>query len=324
VIATVATTAPVVARPTADNVAAAAARGTYVTLLFSRSEVTAADGCERNDTGIARLDTVVAPYLAAQHMTATGTLVTDATRPLKLTCTHFNASLTASWDVARTLAGRYGWSFVSHTATYPPDVLNLPRSQWSAETCGSAATIDAHGLPGAHGLIAYPGAQNLPQAMHREYGARCFAWGRKYGAMGITVAADATVPPYWQRTVAPKGGPCNVRTQPCFTIAARDSTRYRVPAKTINYVRSLGPGEWFTLQSYVLVTGRSPSYTRSDIRWDCTSADPRLHWTTDNERYCYRDWQTVVEAIATIPGVIVTDPLTVGIAFGRPSTYPTG
>jgi hypothetical protein len=63
------------------------------------------------------------------------------------------------------------------------------------------------------------------------------------------------------------------------------------------------------------------AYTRSDIRWDCTSADPRLRWTTDNERHCYRDWQTVVQAIAALPDVIVTDPLTVGIAFGRPPTY---
>jgi hypothetical protein len=309
------------ATSTADPAKTAAA-GTYVTLLFSRGEVTAADGCVRNDGGIARLDTVIAPYLASRGMAATGTLTTDATKQVGLTCTHYNASLTTSWNIAGRLADQYGWSFVSHTATYPKDILNLPPSRANAETCGSAETIDQHGLPGAHGMIAYPGAQNLPQALQRDYASRCFAWGRKYGAQGLTYAADGLVSPYWQRTVAPKGGPCNVRTQPCYTIAARDSARYRVPAKTIGYVHALRPGMWFTLQAYVLVTGTNPAYSHSSIRWDCRSSDPRLHWTTDNERYCYQDWQAVVDAIADVPNVTVTDPLTVGIAFGRPATYP--
>ena len=47
-----------------------------------------------------------------------------------------------------------------------------------------------------------------------------------------------------------------------------------------------------------------------------------MHWTNDNERYCYQDWQAVVRAVQAVPGVIVTDPLTVGVAFGRPATYP--
>jgi len=34
------------------------------------------------------------------------------------------------------------------------------------------------------------------------------------------------------------------------------------------------------------------------------------------------DWQQIVNAIAAMPGVTVTDPLTVGMAFGRPATYP--
>src|SRR5438093_7270916 len=35
--------------------------GPFVTLLFSRSEISAADNCVQDDTNIARLDTVVAP-----------------------------------------------------------------------------------------------------------------------------------------------------------------------------------------------------------------------------------------------------------------------
>src|SRR5690242_1698450 len=49
--------------------------GPFVTLLFSRSEISAADNCVEDDTNIARLDTVVAPYLQSLGMAGTGTLV---------------------------------------------------------------------------------------------------------------------------------------------------------------------------------------------------------------------------------------------------------
>jgi hypothetical protein len=49
---------------------------------------------------------------------------------------------------------------------------------------------------------------------------------------------------------------------------------------------------------------------------------PELHWTNDVERYCYNDWRQIVKAIEARGNIIVTDPLTVGEAFGRPSTYP--
>ena len=143
-----------------------------------------------------------------------------------------------------------------------------------------------------------------------------------YGSSGLTAASAGTTSPYWQHTVAANGGPCNVKTAACYTITATGSQRYNLPTKFIGYLQGLGPGEWFSLQAYVLVTGKSPVYTNSTIAWDCSS-NPRLHWSNDNERYCYQDWQRVVAAIAQVPNVVVTDPLTVGIAFGRPATYPT-
>jgi hypothetical protein len=302
--------------------AAAAAGGPYVTLLFSRTEITAADNCVRNDAGVARLDTVVAPYLAGRGMTATGTLVTAKTKDNAFTCTHTNSSLMGSWAQATTLAAQYGWSFVSHTATYPSNLAGLTPAQSQAETCGSAQAIDSHGLPGGHGMIAYPGAQPLPVALQTNYASKCFAWGRRYGGNGITSAADGAAAPYWQNTIAPNGGPCNVSTAACYTIVATGSKRYVLPSKDIAIARALVPGQWFSLQAYLLVTGKSPAYSSSPIRWDCTSANPRMHWSNDNERYCYKDWQTIIYAIAAVPGVVVTDPLTVGIAFGRPATFP--
>jgi hypothetical protein len=66
----------------------------------------------------------------------------------------------------------------------------------------------------------------------------------------------------------------------------------------------------------------NPGYSQNATRWDCTSPNPALYWTDDDERYCYSDWQQIVNAIAAMPSLTVTDPLTVGVAFGRPASYP--
>jgi len=298
----------------------AAASKMYATLFFSRSEVSGSDACTPDDTGIARLDTTVAPYLQSLGMAGTGSLVTDVTRKTKNNCTHNGDSLTVSWAQATSLAENYGWHFVSATATYPPNITRLPSAQQQAETCGSANTIDNHGLPGAHGLIAYPGAGGLPTSVQAKYGARCFAWGRVYDKSGTTTTAMGAAAPYWQNTRAFNGGPCNAPTAACYTIAAQGSTRYATPAEIIALVDALQPGQWLTLQSYILVTGKNPTYTHNGTRWNCNSSDPDFHWTNDVERYCYNDFQQVVQAIKA-RGIIVTDPLTVGMAFGRPATY---
>ncbi len=300
---------------------AAAASEMYATLFFSRSEVSGSDACTPDDTGIARLDTTVAPYLESLGMAGTGSLVTDVTRKTKNNCTHNGDSLTASWAQATSLAQTYGWHFVSATATYPRNIATLSPSQQQAETCGSANTIDNHGLPGAHGLIAYPGAQEPPTTVQATYGAKCFAWGREYDKSGTTTAAMGSSAPFWQLTRAFNGGPCNDPTAACYTMAAHGSTRYATPDEIIDLVDALQPGQWLTLQSYILVTGKNPPYTHNGTRWNCNSDNPNMHWTNDVERYCYNDFQEAVQAIAA-RGIIVTDPLTVGVAFGRPATYP--
>src|SRR5262249_40595803 len=76
--------------------AAALGNGPFVTLLFSRSEISAADNCVEDDDNIARLDTVVAPYLHSLGMAGTGTLVTARTNDTTRFCTHYNDDLTAS------------------------------------------------------------------------------------------------------------------------------------------------------------------------------------------------------------------------------------
>jgi hypothetical protein len=302
-------------------VKAVAAGRRYVTLFFSRSEVTAGDGCQPDDTGIARLDTTVAPYLRSLGMTGTGSLVTGTTRASAYRCTHNGDTLSASWNQATSLAQAYDWSFVSATGTYPGNLTRLPPAQQQAETCGSAATLDNHGLPGGHGMIAYPGAHAPPASIQAKYGAMCFAWGRVYEKSGLTTAAMGVMSPFWQFTRALNGGPCNSLSAPCYTVPSQGSRRYTEPSTYIAMIDALRPGQWLTLQAYILVTGKSPSYLNNGTRWNCNSPDPALHWSNDVERYCYNDFQQIVQAIRARGNIVVTDPLTVGMAFGRPATF---
>ena len=301
-------------------------QGPFVTLLFSRSEISAADNCVEDDTNIARLDTVVAPYLQSLGMAGTGTLVTQKTGDTTRHCSHYNDDLTASWADATNLAQNYGWSFVSHTATYPTlaQIQNFTPQQAYDETCGSEQTIAAHGLPGAAGMIAYPGSYTKNPAvvnLQTQYGQTCFDWGRQYdhavhGQNFLSTAS--TTPPYWVYPVAVVGGPCNVPTAPCYTVHVQNG-RYTMPSTIINEINKLKPGMWYIFQAYVLVTGKSPKYAHDKMRWDCTSPNPALHWTNTTVRYCYSDYQQIVQAVAADPSITVTDPLTVGQAWGRPA-----
>lgn len=299
--------------------------GPFVTLLFSRSEISAADNCVEDDTNIARLDTVVAPYLHSLGMAGTGTLVTKRTNATTRFCTHYNDDLTASWADATNLAKNFGWSFVSHTATYPSlaKIESLTPQQAYAETCGSEQTIAAHGLPGAAGMIAYPGSYTKNPAvvnLQTKYGQTCFDWGRQYNhaAHGQNFLSTAsTTPPYWVYPVAVVGGPCNDPTQPCYTVHIQNG-RYTMPSTIINQIKRLKPGMWYIFQAYVLVTGKSPKYTSNKNRWDCTSSNPAEHWTNVTVRYCYSDYQQIIQAIAADKNITVTDPQTIGKAYGRP------
>ena len=61
---------------------------------------------------------------------------------------------------------------------------------------------------------------------------------------------------------------------------------------------------------------RTSTLTPTDNRrWDCTSADPNKHWTSQIETYCLNDFLSVLSAIPA--GAQVVDPATVATAWGR-------
>ena len=288
-----------------------------MTLLFSRSEVAAADDspCVLDNRNVATLQGVVAPYLQSLGYSATGTIQTGTTKQSSNYCTHYGETSAISWDGATRLATQYGWHFVSHSATYATNWAKLSPTQIQAETCGSAATLDAHGLPGAHGLFAWPNNAYV-DSVQTDYVSTCFAFGRQYSPIPTT-QAFALTPPYYQRTKGINGGACNDPALACYSLKAQgNSGHYNLPWSIITRLSALKPGDWYSIQVYLLVTGKSPTYRTNATAWDCTSTDSKKHWTNDNERYCWNDFQKILRYIPE--GAVVTDPLTVATALGRP------
>jgi hypothetical protein len=297
----------------ATSVSPSTGGNAYLTLLFSRSDVTAADDCVENDTGVARLDTVVAPELARRGLTGVGSVQTGNTRDAALSCdgtTHGKRSMQASWATIAKLRDTYGWSFVSHSASYAINLGSLSPSQQYAETCGSLQTLEAHGNWRADGMFLYPNNQWTLQVQEDDV-SKCYAFGRQYGD-GITSQGAATTYPYWQSTQGIPGGRCNNSALACSTL--KTFTTYRSPATVASKIANLQAGQWLTIQSYLLVTGY-----RAGL-WDCRASDWHDHWTTDVERYCYNDYLQILNAIPST--VKVTDPKTVAQAWGRTNYTP--
>jgi hypothetical protein len=285
--------------------------GPFLTLLFSRTAVTAANDCAEDDTGVARLDTVVAPTLYGLGLRPTGTIETAPTRQSSLWCGHFRQTLYASWSLAGRLAASYGWTFGSHSASYPDSEAAwsaLPPGGLDAQTCSSDRKLAANGLPGSAGLFAWP--NNYVYAPALPDVERCFDFNRANGSTWVVDQTTATQPPYPAPTRALDGGHCIDRAAPCFSYSfAHARARYTPPAAISSMLSSLEPDQWTTVQVYLLVTGARPG------QWDCTDPDPREHWTDDTERYCWNDYLAIVSSIP--PGVTVTDPASIAAAWGR-------
>jgi hypothetical protein len=292
--------------------------GAFVELIFSRSEVTAADACVPDNSSVARLDTTVAPYLSRLGLSATGSVETSPTQQSSDWCAHHRSSLAASWDQLTALNAA-GWTFVDHSADYPYQAPMwsgmTPRQMWN-ETCGSAQVIDAHQLKGASDMYLWPNNTGQPAYINHSALASfvepCFGTSRVY-ASGISNDSDLNTAPYRQSVQGANGGSCKTSGLPC---SSAGPFIYRTPAQIIGAIQRLQPGQVLTLQVYVLVTGKNPAYTTNATRWDCTSANPDLHWTNDPERYCWTDLQQVLTYLVT-SGLGITEPGEVNAAVGR-------
>jgi hypothetical protein len=282
----------------------------FLTLLFSRSEIMDAADCRPDRSGSLNLITQVAPDLARRGIAATGSVETGITRAASRACVHYRRSLTASWADLAGLRDRYGWKFVSHGRTFATNIASMtPKQQWS-ETCGSLLDLERHGHWSGDGLFAYPD-NKWSAEVETKVVSTCFAFGRRY-AGGPATRAEAMAFPHWQRTTGIGGGRCNNPALPCSKL--KTVTTYHSPVALIRTLRRLAPNQWLTLQSYVFVTGDRKG------QWRCRARHWQDHWTDDAERYCWKDYRRILDAIPS--GVRVTDPKTVARAWGRTNYRP--
>jgi hypothetical protein len=312
--------------PTLSGTATLTERSTappQVTLVFSRTELSAADNssggeggtCTRDDEDIAPLDTVVAPYVAQNYPNVhpVGSIETGLTSDSGHWCPHHGESYGSSWSDLTALAN-LGWTFIDHSATYPTKWANLTQQQDYDQTCGSRDVITAHGLTGASGQFDWPN-NKFDSTVNNLFVTQCFSFSRGYGS-GVTTAAQVQMNNGQQSTRGATGGHCHVTGQPCSTL--KTGKAYTLPSSVITQMDSLTPGQWLNLQTYVLVTGKSPTYTTDKARWDCTNPDPRYHWSNDVERYCWSDMQTILAALNADANVQSNSPSGVAALWGWP------
>ncbi len=153
-----------------------------------------------------------------------------------------------------------------------------------------------------------PGSNRITPAIATNLVGTCFSFVRYYWGNSLNARAAVTAPPYYVRTDDTHGGSCNLT--PCTGSAERralhaaDGDDHRPSGRR--------PRPVVVLSTYKQLTGAKLSGSR---RWDCTSGDPRKHWTSEVESYCLKDLLAALDAIK--PGSVVTDPATVGEAWGR-------
>ena len=301
---------------------AAATPPPQLSIVFSRTELSAADHsvggeygtCVRDDRGIAPLDTVVAPFIASHYPNIhplVGSVETGHMADSGTWCAHNGKTAAASWAAMQSLQAGYGWRFISASRTRVRVWTKLTPAQITAETCGSRDTILSHGLLGAAGQYNWPN-NVIDLTVQQQYVRQCFGFGRQYGS-GVTTPAWSQANSGLQLTRGIHGGHCTDTTQPC---SAGIAAAYMTPNKVISKIKALQPGQWLSIQSYVLVTGTNPAYATNKNRWDCTSANPARHWTNDVERYCWVDFQAI---LAAIPATVqVNAPDAVAAVWGMP------
>jgi hypothetical protein len=212
-------------------------------------------------------------------------------------------ALIASWNDLRAWHLQYGLEAVSLTKT-KPDMRTLSAERQRDESCGTLPLFAMHGFDRAWGLFSYPNDAWTTQ-IQRTIVASCFAYGRDYN---VSVNTRPVPAPYFARVREMIGGDCNAAGQACANGPA--PRRYILPS-TYAALMTVKPDQWRVLQAYRFAVGSLPG------RWDCTSSDPRLHWTWRSETYCWIDYLRILDAIPRNGSVVVTEPATVALAWGQ-------
>lgn len=286
----------------------------YLTLLFGRTQWSVAPGCAGTPAGALTL-TQVANRMRGLGVSGVGAVITTFADGSNGTGRHCTGGIRyANWTDLAALRDTYGWTFVSDGRTRS-DLYAMDFAQRHAESCGTIMAFWERGHERAHGLFAYgnpaPGLDAVPPDMVRDQVSGCFAFTRRYTSGERNVRSRMTWP-WYQRTRSVSGGLCNDPALACYSDVLSTARRYDSPHALASFAAA-EPDEWASLQVYRLVEGART--TGSGTQWDCTDPDWRRHWTSQEEVYCWSDFEIVLRSIPD--HVTVTDPLTVASDWRR-------
>ncbi len=84
------------------------------------------------------------------------------------------------------------------------------------------------------------------------------------------------------------GGRCHDPAIACYRMTVKSTRWYTPPALLLAYANAGvdGTGRWAILQFYRIVSRHSGTTTSKSPSWNCDSAGPRQHWTSQPELYC--------------------------------------
>jgi hypothetical protein len=277
----------------------------YLTIMFGRSMIGAGtSSCALRPSAVSLL--TIAGLLRARGIAATS----NATISQIGTCT--GDTRYATWNELATLRDSYGWSLTSRGKTSRNIATLDPASQYD-ETCGSLQVFADHGFDRAWGMYGYPGGLAVESVQEGPV-QQCYSYGRDYQPLSNPYPMAY---PYLALVDDILGGRCHDPAMACYRMTVYNSRWYTPPALLLAYANAGidGTGRWAILQFYRIVTGHSGTTTSTSPAWNCDSADPREHWTSQPELYCLNDFLWVIDHVD--PRITYSDPATLGAAQGR-------
>lgn len=246
--------------------------------------------------------------LASRGLHAITGVVTNrpSTNPAVRGCGFYSTN--ANWADLANLRDTYGWSVVSHSKNYK-DMTTLSPAQQVDESCGSLTTLGSRGHQDAWGLFNFP--NDKQDAASRAAVLSCFAFYRLYGSGINELSTLQSTRELSVETV--DGGKCNNSALPCYSAAGLGGKRYELPAALAARVLQPAPGQYNLIQFYRFVDGQRGTLS-DQAAWDCASSDPRDHWVSRIEFYCWNDFLAVLDARS--PQATVTTPDVVARELG--------
>jgi hypothetical protein len=297
---------------------AMAAEPAYISIMISRATSQEADAKCVPYPGTVKISDVAAGLASHGIKTVVGSLVVDWANIAETGgCIPWfdsdgvrrGQTTAAGWTQAGALRDQRGWKFVSHSKSYANLATLTDPAQRRAETCDTLKTFAAHGHKDAFGMFNFP--NNQTTSVVSDLVDSCFTYGRRYGTSVNTRATTSLAPhTMWSQSVS--GGRCNNVALACYTANVVKDRRYTLPSAVAATLRPAA-GQYGIAQFYRFVSGKRSASTGPT--WDCSSSDPKDHFTSAPETYCINDLWTALAGRSKT--AIVTHPAAVARAWGR-------